>query len=265
WIVPYSFRTFREYETKMSKRIDRVDSRAKLEPRREPYWYRLSAGRYIGFRRMTSTSEGSWLARYYDGQRYLSRPLGDFGTVAEKERFDAAKAAAEHWFAHLNLGGAVKAGTVEEACRDYLEHLRLTKSETSAQGASGYYRRLVFGDPIARIDLSKANRPHFEAWAMRLLKGGVSKASFNRALTPLRAALNHAKAIGKVATDQAWREALKPVKGAGKRRDLYLDAAERARLVEHATDETARYLNVLRLLPLRPGDVAALRVSHFDA
>lgn len=254
----------------MTKRIDRVELRGKLPARREPYWLRLSEGRHVGFRLITKASEGTWLARHYDGTRYSFQPLGDFASLAEKERFDAAKAAAEKWFEHLNLGGATKAGTVGDACSSYVEHLKLEKSEGAADAAQGYYRRLILGDegaradPIAAVDLAKVTRPHFEAWRKRVRKAAGSDSSFNRALTPVRAALNYAKSIGKVATDQAWREALKPIKAAGKRRELYLDAGDRAKLIDSATAEASRYLNTLRLLPLRPGDVASLHVSHFD-
>ena len=115
------------------------------------------------------------------------------------------------------------------------------------------------------MDLAKATRADFEAFRKRLRKSIASDTSFNRALTPIRAAMNHARNVGKVATDQAWRKALKPVEAAAKRRELYLDAGQRSKLIEHASEEGRRYLNVLRLLPLRPGDVAKLRVSDFSA
>jgi hypothetical protein len=38
--------------------LDRVDSRNRLAPRRDPYWQRVAEGRYIGFRRMSSGASG---------------------------------------------------------------------------------------------------------------------------------------------------------------------------------------------------------------
>jgi integrase len=35
-------------------------------------------------------------------------------------------------------------------------------------------------------------------------------------------------------------------------------------LIEHAPKELKPFLHVMRLLPLRPGDVASLKVEHFD-
>ena len=62
----------------MKKRVhlDSVDERSKLKPRRDPYFQRLSEGRYVGYRRMTKASVGSWLARFYDGEKYVQKPLG---------------------------------------------------------------------------------------------------------------------------------------------------------------------------------------------
>jgi integrase len=252
--------------------LDRVDTRGKLAARREPYWHRLSEGRYIGFRRMAKGVPGTWLARCYSGEKYEWKSLGDFVALTEGDRFDAAVAVAEEWFQHLGAGGAAKPGTVREACEAYAEHLRTEKSETAAKDAEGFYKRVVYGDAIGRLDLGKAKRRHFDEYRKRQIKAAGSISSFNRNITSLRAALNHAKEVGRVPSDQAWAVSLKPLKDEGKsagslrpgtRRELYLDAAERATLIKHASDETKRFLTVLRLLPLRPGDVASLKVEHF--
>src|SRR5688572_1594434 len=108
----------------MSKRLDRVDVRARLELRRDPYWYRLSQGRYVGFRKMTKGSDGTWLARAYDGAGYAYETLGDFAKLSDNERFDAARKAAESWFSHIDQGGSTDSGTVKAACAAYLEKLR---------------------------------------------------------------------------------------------------------------------------------------------
>ena len=54
-------------------RIDRVEGREALKARREPYWHRLEAGCYLGFRR--GSKGGTWIARHRteDGKHeYLS-------------------------------------------------------------------------------------------------------------------------------------------------------------------------------------------------
>jgi integrase len=91
-----------------------------------------------------------------------------------------------------------------------------------------------------------------------------SAASVNRDIVPLRAALNRALDDGLVATDAAWRARLRPIKGAGTRREVYLDATDRRALIEAACDEIKPFLRALASVPLRPGAVAALYVSDFD-
>src|SRR4051794_5181118 len=97
-------------------RLDRVDSRGAAPPRRDPYWQRLSAGRFVGFRKMMPGSSGTWLAREYDGERYRYTSLGDLAHVPDKARFDEAKRAAESWFQHLDMGGTLERVTVRRAC-----------------------------------------------------------------------------------------------------------------------------------------------------
>src|SRR5882672_3520503 len=140
----------------MAVNLNRVDARARLVTRRDPYWQQLSQGRYIGFRLMTKGASGTWLARAYDGERvtvnpYRRKPLGDFADLPEKERFDAARAAAEEWFKHLDHGGATESGTVKSACEDYVDELKTENSESASLDAAGRFRRLVYGDPIAKV------------------------------------------------------------------------------------------------------------------
>jgi integrase len=245
--------------------LDRVEPRTKLRCRRDPYWVRLAEGRYLGFRRMVPSSPGSWVARLFDGEKRHFQPLGDFDDLEPKERYDAAKRAAEEWFGHVGTGGATKPGTVRSACEAYVTHLRAESSEAAAKDAEGRFRRLVNDDPIARIDLAKLGMQHVSAWRTRALKAAGSEASFNRNATALRAALNLAKDQGKVPTDLAWSKWLKPIKDAGEPRTQYLTLDERAKLIQSATEQARPFFTALALLPLRPGELASLQVQHLNA
>ena len=86
----------------------------------------------------------------------------------------------------------------------------------------------------------------------------------NRDMVPLRAALGQVLKAGAPNTDAAWQEALRPFKGADRRRELYLDRNERKQLVEVACDEAQPFIRALCLLPLRPGALAGLKVRDFD-
>jgi hypothetical protein len=82
----------------VATRIDTVAARDKLKTRRGPYWHRLSKGCHVGFRKMTATGHGSWLARARDEEawvQHLYKPLGEFLELADHLRFDAAAKAAQ--------------------------------------------------------------------------------------------------------------------------------------------------------------------------
>jgi integrase len=180
-------------------------------------------------------------------------------------RYDAAKAAAEEWFRHLDHGGSTDRVTVKSACEAYVAHLRRERTEAAATDAEGSFHRLVDDDPIARIELEKLRPAHMTAWRERIFDRGA-RTYFNRNLTALRAALNLALDDRKVATDAAWAKALKPLQldpGEG-RRTIYLTQADRRKLIEKASKEFKPLLTAWTLLPVRPGDIAKLRVDHLD-
>lgn len=246
----------------MAIRLDRVDVRARLKPRPAAYFQRLSQGRYIGFRRWTTSTPGTWLARVYVGEKqYKWHPLGDFSTLPEKDRFDAAKKAAEDWFRHLDLGGTTDRPTVKAACQAYVDKLRMEKSEEAADDAEARFRRIVDSDPLARVELAKLAPRHLAEWKKRVMAEGGARSSFNRNSTPLRAALNLAYQRREISSDHAWAEELRPLEGAESRRTLYLKGDKRRRLIEKCSKEAKPFFKALTLLPMRPGELASLRVQ----
>ena len=251
----------------MGKRLDRVDVRARLELRRDPYWMRISEGRYIGFRKMTRGAAGNWLARVYVDNKYTYRSLGDYAELPEKERFDAAMKEANVWFSHLDLGGSTAPHSVKAACESYVERLRSEEGETAASNADGFMRRVVYSDPVAGVLLSDTAELKRECseWRKRILKRCPAKSSVNRYLTPLRAALNQAFEDGHVTSRQPWLKALKPLKDVDNRRTLYLEPSERRKLIECASEGVRPLIRTLNMIPMRPGEVAALRVEYLKA
>ena len=122
----------------MATRIDTVDARSSLKPRVEPYWTRINGGCQLGFRKMTSTSTGTWIAKFRDADedRRAKRSLGDFDHLTPSQRYDAAKVAAEEWFKHLRQGGTGGKVTVRAACEAYVEHLRGLGRRMTRSGGS---------------------------------------------------------------------------------------------------------------------------------
>jgi site-specific recombinase XerD len=262
----------------MAARIDTVASLEKLKPRREPYWQRVRKGCFVGYRKMTTSGHGVWLARARDQEastKQVFKPLGEFGQLADHLRFDAAAKAALAWFDHLGRGGAARTSTVSVACARYVQHLRATKSDAAANDAKARFQNYVLSHAkLAATDLTKLTPAQLEAWrkALRELptRSGArrgerrSDSTLNRDMTCFRAALNLAYMDGLLTTDFAWRSKLRPIKNADQRRELYLDRAQRLKFIQKAPDDLAAFLRGLCQLPLRPGALAKLQAGDFD-
>ena len=258
--------------------LSRIGDREKLKPKAgdEPHWQRLRQGCYIGYRPSKKKTGGTWFARVYDPDtnRNSRKRLGDYGTLAGHDVFKQAKSDAETWAETVESGGerARDMVTVKDACEAYLK-------EKPGSIAEGVFRRHVYDDPIAKVKLDKLRRHHLRAWRKRLEEAPAlvsrnkagerrskerSKATVNRDMVPLRAALGQVLKPGAPNTDAAWQEALRPFKGADRRRELYIDRKERKTLIDSASEEAKPFVRALCLLPLRPGALAALKVRDFD-
>src|SRR6267154_6483434 len=81
-------------------RIDTVAGRNKLVPRDEPYFDRLSKGRFVGFRKRVSGA--SWTARYHPEEgKPVSKTLGEHSDAFS---YDQATETARAWFKDLDEG-----------------------------------------------------------------------------------------------------------------------------------------------------------------
>ncbi len=259
--------------------LSRIGGRERLKPRpgNEPHWQRLRQGVYLGYRPSRKSAGGTWFARFYDADanRNARKRLGDYGTLSGHDVFNQARADAEAWAETVESGGerARDMVTVKDACEAYLE-------QRPGAIAEGVFRRHVYSDPIAKVKLDKLRRHHLKEWRKRLEKAPAlvtrtkvvekkrlkprSESTVNRDMVPLRAALGLVLKQGAPNTDAAWQEALRPFKGADKRRELYLDRDERKALIDAMCDEAQPFVKALCLLPLRPGALAALTVRDFD-
>lgn len=262
--------------------IDTVDARKRLKPRRSPYWHKLSTGRHLGYRKMSTGSDGTWLAQAYDPEsnpKQRRHSLGSFDHLPPNKRFDAATKAASIWFEHLDMGGShEKPSTVRAACEEYVKHLRVERSST-ADDTEARFKRWVYPNRISKTQLHKLTDRHVTEWRNSLIQTQVkvdpyakqpklrkrSSSTVNRDMTAFRAALNFAQRSRAVTSDMAWRYALTPIKNADRRRDVYLDITERRRLIQKAPPDLALLLKGLSLVPLRPGALASLVIGNFDA
>lgn len=258
----------------MTLDLSKVGGRERLKPQREPYWQRLFAGCFLGFRPSKQGGAGTWIARAYDEHtgKYRFKSLGDFGELAGKARFMAAKGESEAFAKLVETGGVVDAEveTVGDACRVYAE---------KRPEADGRFQRHVYGDPLANVKLKKLRRRHIFEWRKRLENKPAlvsrnnrgqkrtrerAASTINRDMAALRAALAKVIPPGAPNSEAAWQEGLKSIPNANGRRTLYLDRGQRRMLLEHVSKEAAPFVKALCLLPIRPGAMASLTVANFD-
>lgn len=123
--------------------LSRKRVRSTLASRRDPYWQRLAAGAYLGFRRGPDT----WHARFRGrDKKQQYQPLG------EALEYDEAKRRAEEWLAQLTGSPvrAIKRGTVLAALYSYLNDLRRHDRADAATKAEGQFKTALRFDPHFR-------------------------------------------------------------------------------------------------------------------
>jgi integrase len=241
-------------------------ARAKLSARREPYFVRLSAGVYVGYRKLESGA-GTWIGRYRtDGGKQVFKSFGEF------DEYDDATKVVTEWANGLDSGVLHASTTVADACRLYVENRRSEKGAKNAYDAEGRFKRLVYGHRIGAIDLSKLRALDVEKWRNEQIdvdddadeeSTDRAKDSANRNLSSLKAALNYAKQCGCVATDIGWRATTK-FKDVGARRNGWLHAEDRKRLLEAMPDDLRTLALSLLHIGARPGELANAIAADFD-
>lgn len=238
--------------------IDKARTRARLEPRREPYWGApLARGLFLGFRKLDDG--GTWIARWRDDdgrQHYLS--IGHADSIP----YDDAVLAAHAFVKAADAGvDTSEVQTVTDACKAYVEDRRREKGKATADDAAGRFRRDVYRHAIGKIKLTKLRSEHVKQWRAGLAMGDGSA---NRMLATLKAALNFAVASRYVEAGRAIEWASVKAHKVSARRTLYLDAKQRHALVAALPEYAQPFARALCLLPLRPGALARAVVADLD-
>lgn len=250
----------------MTAIVSKTD-RNKLQPRREPYWARLLAGGYIGFRKLDS-GEGTWISRWRseDGKQHY-RALGHF------DDYDEAAKAARDWIAQNQQGASPRTTTVEAACKAYEEALLLDQRTSTAKDVEGRFRRLVYRTAFGRIPLDRLKTTDVRRWLADQTKQDEdsdeedlrrAKDSANRNLASLKAALNRALSDRLVATDSGWKTVRAFERVSARRKNAFLSMAARHRLLEKCDDDLRVLVEAMLLTGARPGELAMLNASDFD-
>lgn len=253
----------------MGHNIEKAGDRSKLEPRREPYWGRIEAGCFLGYRKLEDGT-GTWIARWRNeegAQKYHA--IGSTPSVG----YDAAVKAARQWFAQCK-GGSTEVITVEEACRRYVIDRRTEKGEGTAKDAEGRFNRLVYGTKFGKIKLPSLRTAHIADWRNAQVAQDDdaeddpdakrrAKDSANRNLATLKAALNLAYRMGLASSTEQW-DRVQSYQEVAKRRDVSLSMLDRKKLITAASPDLKVFLNAMLLTACRPGELAGCMVGDLD-
>jgi integrase len=242
--------------------LSRKRDRDRLPARREPYWQRLAAGAYLGFRRGPDT----WVARFRgrdEKQQYQS--------VGEGLEFDEAKQRAEQWLSQLagSPVRTVKRDTVASALDTYLVDLRRHGRTQAAQKAEGQFRTALgfdrtaeaYRDALASLQLEEATQDDFLDWRDRLCSDRLPR-TVNRYVRALAAGLNRAHALGHVGNPAAWR--MGALSDNDEETAVFLSPAQRKGLIDAASPEAATFFRGLEFSGARPKELAEARSADFD-
>lgn len=278
----------------MAGETDTVSKRAKLTHRKNPYWQGVSGGRggvSLGYRTATR-GPGSWVGKVVvDGQRLEERlaTADDDGAPPGALGYRGAVVAALEWGrrqvaaieARQEVGAAATGPTVRSAVLAYGAE-RAKRSEQSGQNAMGRLAKHVLADEaFANLPLAKLRASSVQAWRSRLTSENdvnetrkpVAKATLNRLMNDLRAALNasaeahrrelppHLPAEIRIGTKAARVEAQA-------RKQLLTDAMVRAAVEAAFEIEEDGHFGLLVMMAAATGarysQLAALQVGHIQ-
>jgi integrase len=262
--------------------IESRTARGRLAVRHGPYFRRVEPGLFIGYRKLPS-GPGTWIARRYAGggayvTENLRTPTGALVLADDDSEADGIHV--------MTFGQAQRAArpqrrpagsiTVGDVLDDYLSHLA-ARSARSLPKAEKHIRPALGDVKVSALTSERLRRWHDDlARSPRLTRGGgalplpstddgrrARKASANRVLTVLKAALNLAFRDEKITGDQPWRR-VKPFAGVGAARVRYLTIAESKRLL-NACDANFRQLVRAALeTGARYQEIARLRCHDFN-
>jgi integrase len=270
-------------------------ARLRLPIRSEPHWRGLEKGFALGYRRRGKG--GTWLARRRpDGGGYTEHKIGtsddlqDADGVSILDYGQAQKAARAWWRAELRREEGhdtrEEPFTVTDAIDDYLKayeerggkavydarrtaetHILpalgpLQVAKLTVKRIEDWHRALATKPALAR---SKPGRKPNHRKADKSADGvRKRRATANRILTVLKAALNHAWKAGHATSDDAWRR-VKPFRAVETARVRYLSEAECVRLINACEPAFRNLVRGATLTGCRYSELASLCAADFNA
>lgn len=265
-------------------RLETRTARLKLPPRARAYWnVTAKPGLHLGYRRLANRN-GTWIARTYQGRPgvYEQRAFAQADDYAESDGTEVLT----YYEAAQRIAGVApavrhsSAYSVQDALTSYLEYIaRHRKSIVDARSRVNSYVAPYFG----QRPLSTLTPADFEAWSKwayahdpragaatrkrRDITGAElerrRKATLNKVITYLKAALDRAYQQGHIENRAAWAR-LRKFKATDSARIARLSDDEARRLTNAAAPDFRRLLEVALLTGARYGELIAFRARDFD-
>jgi integrase len=271
-------------------------ARARLRIRRAPYFAKIAKGLRLGYYR--GAVAGSWIARFYLGSgKYETTAIGAADDTVDADGvkvFDywQAQEQARRWGERQRLIalGMLREGsyTVDNAVIDYLAEIKAEKSPAAVQGAKYVFDAWIVPE-LGAIEVEKLTTDRITRWRNKLATQPkrvrrkrtatepatrptaddedarrARKATANRILTMLKAALNRAFHTDRVSFDSAWRK-VKPFKRVDEAVVRYLSAAEARRLVRACPEDFRKLVQAALLTGCRYSELARLKCANFNS
>lgn len=285
--------------SKRDGRLEYPTPRLKLPPRKEPYWTGLEEGQALGYYRPKNRAAGRWIAKLFDIET-KTRKAFTLGTADDYTEADGqevlnyaqAQQKAREWIQAaktLATGEEVRKGpyTVAWAMEDYRKDC-LRRGVKSVEQMDSVVRAHIL-PVLGSLEVARLTRTRLERWhdalatqaaRVRTKKAATEparkaaptteeakrqrRATANRVLSVLKAALNHALHRKRVAcSGEAWRE-LKPFRGAAQARTRFLSIEEQAALVAACDPEFRLVVQAALFTGARYGELTRMVARDYD-
>jgi integrase len=229
------------------------------------------------------------------GRRFHALGIADDTVDADGVQvlsFAQAQEAARKWFGgvHQNDTGEVLTGphTVQQAMEDYFKDRELAKGKTPAIRTSRASSDAHIIPSLGHLDISKLTHGRVKAWRdsiasapprIRTREGKEQgfrdvdmddpdimrqrRATANRILTILKAALNYAHDSRRISSKAAW-EAVKPFREVDLPKVRFLTPDEVTALIGACEPDFETLVKAALLTGARYGELTAMRVDAFD-
>jgi len=246
------------------------------------HWQRIGRGLSLGYRRTNSAA--SWYIRYFDNdekERQKALAIADDFQEADSKTiltYRQAVRMAEDFIASLD-GHVGSEYTVADTVADYLVWYKShRKAYQDAKRVCDAHILPHLGRKKT-VELTTKEMRHWHrsiAEAPARLRSGIAgprvrdvndprarKATANRILTVLKAALNHAWREGDIPTDAAWRP-VKPFPNVDQAKVHYISRDEAQRLVNACEPDFRHLVQASLLTGCRYGELTSMEVVDYN-